>query len=126
MIKIYDDLAVVVSTTAVTTTASTTGVNIDGLAVGENTYAANINITSVTGTVDGSNYYSIQLEASDAIGGTYAAVGNPINTSVVGAYTIAFASEQLPAGADYFRVTCTKVGTTATGISYGCYLTLAS
>lgn len=126
MIKIYDDLAVVVATTAVTTTASTTGVNIDGLAVGENTYAANINITSVTGTVDGSNYYSVQLEASTTLGGTYSAVGNPIVTSAVGAYNIAFSSEQLPSGADYFRCTCTKVGTTATGISYGCYLTLAS
>lgn len=127
MVKLYDENAVVSATTAVTTTASTTGVNIAGLAVGEETYAANITISSLVGTVDGSNYHSVQLESSATLGGTYTPVGNPIlTTSGAKQYNIAFSSEQLAVNSAYFRLTTTKVGTTATGVSVACYLTLDS
>jgi len=127
MVKLYDENAVVLAATAVTTTASSTGVNIAGLAVGEETYAANITISALVGTVDASNYHSVQLESSATLGGTYTPVGNPIlTTSGVGMYNIAFSSEQLAANSAYFRVTTTKTGTTATGVTVAAYLTLDS
>jgi len=125
MIKLYDDNAVVLAATAITTTASSTGVNIAGLAVGEETYAANITISALVGTVDASNYHSIQLESSATLGGTYTPVGNPIlTTSGAKMYNIAFSSEQLAASSAYWRITGTKTGTTATSVTVACYLTL--
>ena len=125
MVKIYDELLVVAAATALTTTASTTGFNVVGLAVGEGTYAANITISALVGTVDASNYHSVQLESCATLGGTYTPVGNPIlTTSGAKKYNIAFSSEQLATNSAYFRLTSTKVGTTATCVTVACYLTL--
>ena len=129
MIKLIDDLTVVTASVAVTTTASTTGVNIVGLGFGEETYACNFNVSSITGTADASNYHALQLEVSDTLGGTYYPVGNPVRPLAIGNYNIAFSAEQISAqiaSPAYFRVTATKTGTTATGITYGAYLTLDS
>ena len=127
MIKLIDDLTVVAASGAVTTTASTTGVNIVGLGFGEATYACNFNVSVVTGTADASNYHLLQLEVSDAVGGTYTPIGNPVKCLAVGNYNIAFSAEQLTtsnATPNFFRVTGTKVGTTVTSTTYGAYLTL--
>jgi len=108
-----------------TATTSTTGVNINGLAVGDKTYLAIFNVSAIAGTVDGSNYWKLQLECSDALGGTYAVVGDVLSITAAGVYEIAFHSEQLnnvTAAADYFRVTATLVGTTATSVTYGCQI----
>lgn len=125
--KTYDTLGLIVSAEAVTTTASCTGANIVGLNIGTNQFVAVLNHGATTGTVDGSNYYTLQLEASDAVGGTYAAIGNPVKLpATAGQFQIGFTSEQLTdavsAGADYFRITATKVGTTATGVTYTAFI----
>ena len=124
--RTFDALGLIVEDEAVTTTASCTGANIVGLNLGSASYVAVINTGVPTGTVDGSNYYSLQLEASDAVGGTYVAVGNPVVTPVTANQAqVGFTSEQLEelvTGADYFRVTCTKVGTTATDVTYTAFI----
>lgn len=126
-LKTLDENLVIAEGEAVTTTASCTGVNIDGLAVGSNDLVCLIDTNVPTGTVDGSNHYSLQLEASDAIGGTYVAIGNPVVTpATANRAQVGFTSEQLNdlvPGADHFRVTATKVGTTATAVTYMAQLT---
>lgn len=127
--KTYDVLGLIVSGEAVTTTASCTGVNIVGLNIGTNQFVAVLNHGATTGTVDGSNYYTLQLEASDLVGGTYFPIGNAVKLPAgAGQFQIGFTSEQLAdavtasGGADFFRVTCTKVGTTATAVSYTAFI----
>lgn len=127
--KTYDTLGLIGSAVAVTTTASTTGVNITGLSIGTNQFVAVMNYGVTTGTVDGSNYYSLQLEASDLVGGTYYPIGNAFKIpATAGQCQIGFTSEQLAdavtatGGADFFRVTCTKVGTTATAVTYTAFI----
>lgn len=124
--KTYDTLGLIVADEAVTATATCTGANIAGLNVGSASYVAVINTSAVTGTVDGSNYYTVQLKASDAVGGTYVAVGNAVTLPATATQTqIGFTSEQLNdlvSGADYFAVTVTKVGTTATGLTYTAFI----
>ncbi len=124
--KTFDSLGLIAEDEAVSTTASCTGVNIDGLALGSTSYVAIINTNAPTGTVDGSNYYSLQVEVSDAIGGTYVSVGNPVVTPATASQAqVGFTSEQvnaLTADADFFRVTATKVGTTATAVTYTAFL----
>lgn len=129
MNKTYDVSGLIVSAQAVTTTASCTGVNIVGLNIGVNQFVAIINHNAPTGTVDGSNYYSFQLEASDLVGGTYYPIGNAVkSTATAGQFQIGFTSEQLAdavtaaGGADFFRVTATKVGTTATAVTYTAFI----
>jgi hypothetical protein len=124
--KTFDELGLIVEDAAITTTASATGVNINGLSVGSASYVAVIANGAVTGTVDGSNYYTVKLEASDAVGGTYVQVGNTVAlAATAGEAQIGFTSEQLNglvSGADYFRVTTTKVGTTATAVTVSAFI----
>lgn len=118
-------LSVVASATAITATDVSTGVNIAGLDLGEKAYGAEFGVSIVAGTADASNNFSLQLEVSDTVGGTYHAVGNPVVPLASGAFVIAFSSEQLAdliSPASFFRVTATKTGTTNTGITYGCSL----
>jgi len=125
--KTYDTLGLIVSGQAVTTTASCTGANIVGLNLGSNQYVAVLNSGAVTGTVDGSNYYTLQLQGSDAVGGTYYNIGNAVTLPATASqFQIGFTSEQLQdqlaTGIDFFRVTATKVGTTATACSYTAFI----
>jgi len=124
--KTYDTLGLIVSGEAVTTTASCTGANIAGLNIGSASYVAVINTGAVTGTVDGSNYYTVQLQGSDLVGGTYYNIGNAVTLPATAAqFQIGFTSEQLEdqlAGIDFFRVTCTKTGTTAVATSYTAFI----
>lgn len=124
--KTFDLLGLIVEDEAVTVTASCTGAGIDGLNIGSASYVAVINNGVVTGTVDAGNYYSLQVEVSDAVGGTYVPVGEVIVLpATAGQHQIGFTSEQiegLVTGADFFRVTATKVGTTATAVTYTAFV----
>ena len=124
--KTYDLLLEVAKNVAVTSTASTTGVNIKGLNVGSASYVAVISNSAVTGTVDASNYYHCKLEASNTVAGTYVQVGQGVNfPATAGSIQIGFTSEQINyrvSGAKYFRITVTKVGTTATGVTVSAFL----
>lgn len=120
MNKTFDSLGLIVEGQAVTTTASTTGANINGLALGGASYVAVINASALAGTFDASNNYTVAVQVSDAIGGTYVTVGNVATILEAGQHQVGFTSEQLESlvsGADYFRLTVTKVGTTATGVT---------
>lgn len=124
--KTFDLLGLIAEGEVVGATASCTGANIDGLALGSANYVAVINTNAPTGTVDGSNYYSLQVEVSDAVGGTYVPVGNPVVTPATAEqFQVGFTSEQLEgltASADFFRVTATKAGTTATAVTYTAFV----
>ena len=122
----YDLLLELAKNKAVTSTASTTGVNIKGLNIGSASYVAVISNSDATGTVDASNYYTCKLEASDTVAGTYVQVGNVVKfAATAGSTQVGFTSEQINdrvSGAKYFRITTTKVGTTATGVSVSAFL----
>lgn len=124
--KTFDLLGLIVEDEVVGATATSTGANIVGLNIGSANYVAVINTSAVTGTVDGSNYYTVQLKASDAVGGTYYPVGNSFVLPATALQTqIGFTSEQLESiitGADYFAVTVTKTGTTATAVTYTAFI----
>ena len=124
--KTFDLLGLIVEDEAVTVTASCAGANIVGLNLGSTNYVAVINNSVVTGTVDGSNYYLLQVEVSDALAGTYVPIGEAIALpATAGQSQIGFTSEQLErltTGADYFRVTATKTGTTATAVTYTAFV----
>ena len=125
--KTFDILGLITEDEVVSVTASCTGFEITGLNLGDASYVARIDTNAPTGTVDGSNYYSLQLEVSDLVGGTYVAVGNPVVTPVAAQSTqVGFTAAQielLVTGADFFRVTATKVGTTATAVTYTAFIT---
>jgi hypothetical protein len=123
--KTFDSLGLIVEAEAVTTTASCTGANIDGLALGSASYVAVINTSAFAGTVDALNNYTFGLEVSDAVGGTYVPVGDVVESLAAEQAQIGFTSEQierLVPGADFFRITATKVGTTATGVTYTAFI----
>ena len=124
--KTFDLLGLIVEDEAVTTTATCTGANIKGLNIGSASYVAVINTGAVTGTVDGSNYYTVQLKASDLVGGTYYPVGNAVVLPATAQQVqIGFTSEQLQsiiASGAFFAVTVTKTGTTATAVTYTAFI----
>lgn len=124
--KTFDSLGLIAEDEVVGATASCTGANIDGLALGDTSYVVVVNNSAVTGTVDGSNYYTLQVEVSDAVDGTYVSLGEGATLpATAGTTQFGFTSAQLnglTADADYFRVTATKTGTTATEVTYTAYV----
>ena len=117
--RITDSELVVAAATAVTTTASTTAVAIPSIGTGDEDLGIIINVSSVTGTFDGSNYYTVDLMASTASGGTYYKVVG-VDISAVGVNLLAFNTKQVQRvvgseSAAYYKLTVTKTGTTATG-----------
>jgi len=124
--KTFDALGLITEDEAVTTTASCTAVQIDGLNVGSAAYHAVIATGAFVGTVDASNNYTFGLEVSDALAGTYVPVGDVAESLEAEEIEIGFTSEQierLVPGANFFRVTATRVGTTATGVTYTASIT---
>lgn len=128
-LRVLDENLVIGENVAVTVTASGVGKEIVGVNTGTDETVCLIKTGAVTGTVDGANYYSLQLEASNLVGGTYAKIGNPVvSPSAGGRFQVGFTSEQLnelSPGAKFFRITATKVGTTATAVTYTAQLTKA-
>lgn len=124
--KTYDTLGLIASAQAVSVTASSVGANIVGLNLGTNQFVAVLNHSATTGTADGANYYTLQLEASDLVGGTYRAIGNAVVLPAgAGQFQIGFTAEQLTdavVGAAFYRVTATKVGTLATAVTYTAFI----
>ena len=124
--KTFDALGLITEDEAVTVTATCTPVNIVGLNIGTAEYVAVIDTGVTTGTVDGSNYYSLQVKVSDLAGGTYYNVGEAkVLPATAGQYQIGFTSEQIEGlitGADWFEVVATKVGTTATAVTYTAFI----
>lgn len=124
--KTFDALGLIAEDEAVSVTASCTGVNIVGTNLGDASYAVKLIASATTGTVDGSNYYTLQVEVSDAVAGTYVGVGEAITLpATAGTYEIGLTAAQInhaTADADYFRVTATKVGTTATAVTYTAFV----
>jgi hypothetical protein len=116
----------VAASTAITTTASTTAVNILSIGAGEEDLGLMLDVTAVAGTFDASNYYTVELLASETSGGTYYPVTNDI-VNVVGAKLVAFNTRQVvdavgSSNAAYYKLAVTKVGSTATGVTLSAYI----
>lgn len=116
----------VAASTAVTTTASTTAVAIPSIGCGDEDLGLLLNVTVATGTFDASNHYTVELLASTASGGTYYTVTNDIVTAV-GSKLIAFNTRQVAAAvgsndATHYKLTVTKVGTTATALTLSAHV----
>ena len=100
------------SEAALSATGSTTGIPnpvIEGMY-----FKVRINHSAITG-VDGSNYWTLTVEVSDVVGGTYTTVSKSLTLGATAA-TIDVPLfgpdiERLDADADYIRITATKTGT---------------
>lgn len=122
--KTFDLLGLITEGEVVTTTASCTGANIVGLNLGSASYIAVINTSALVGTFDADHNYALSLEVCDTLGGTYETIG-AVEFLEAEQAQIGFTSEQIErafAGANFFRITATKVGTTATGITYTAFV----
>lgn len=120
---------------SISATGAQTAVTVSGLN-GDQSYVAVVIIQSNTGTVDGSNYFTLGLEVSSD-GTNYYAVGNVIATYDAaaaavntGKFEIGFTGNQAVEAAagstpTHARITATKVGTTQTAVSAGCFLAKA-
>lgn len=83
--------------------------------------------SAIGGTIDGSNYWTVTVEVSDAVGGTYTQV------ATTGPLTATAKEIELPlsglnatwmdADSGWIRVTATETGATAGNLTYGAYLT---
>lgn len=115
------------SSTAVTTTASTIAVSIPSVGCGSEDLGIMFNVTAVAGTFDASNYYTVEVLASETISGTYYSVTNDI-LNAVGTKLVGFNSRQIveavgSQNAACYKLTVTKVGSTATGVTLSAYFT---
>jgi len=124
--KTFDSLGLIAESEVVGATATCTPVEITGLNVGDAAYHLVLDVSATTGTVDGSNYYTLTFLTSDLTGGTYTQIGDVITLPAGAArYEVGFTAEQIEAyitGADFFKVTATKVGTTATAVTYTAFI----
>ena len=115
---------------AISATGDQTAVAITNT-VGDSGYVAVFNISANGGTHDASNYFSFQLQASDD-GTNYFDIGNAVKSidsadaATTGLFEVAFTGNQIEdatgGNVTNMRVSATKVGTTATSTTVGCYL----
>lgn len=85
-----------------------------------------VNHAAIGGTVDGSNFWTVTVEISDVVGGTYTEV------ATTGALAATAAEIELPlsgllntykdADSAFIRVSATETGTTAGNLTYGAYI----
>jgi len=121
--RAVDTELAIVASTAVTTTATTTALNVESVGCGDADINIMFDVTALAGTHDASNHYAITVEASETLGGTYYVVdGISFNTLVTGAFVVGINTRQITDAvgsqdAAYYRLVVTKVGSTATGIT---------
>jgi len=123
--KTFDTLGLIIEAIDITATDTTPDVEQVGLNLGSASYVCVINTSALVGTFDGSNNYVAQLEVSSTSGGTYFPIGEPVTFENAEQAQIGFTAEQVEraiTGAKNFRVSMTKVGTTATGITFTSFL----
>lgn len=116
----YDDAAV-------SATTSETGISFEVRMI-DNAKVV-VDHAAIGGTVDASNYWTVAVEISNVVGGTYTEI------ATTGALGATAASIELPISgefADYkdndaafIRVTATETGTTAGDLTYGGYISPA-
>jgi len=122
--KTFDLLGLITEGEVVTTTASCTGAEIVGLNLGSASYVVVVNTSDLVGTFDADHNYALSLEVCDTLGGTYETIG-AVEFLAAEQAQIGFTSEQIErsvTGAKFFRITATKVGTNATGITYTAFV----
>ncbi|MEL7494634.1 MAG: hypothetical protein AAGJ95_11825 [Cyanobacteria bacterium J06554_11] len=112
---------------AESTTASETGIAFAGRDI--DLAKVVVDHAAIGGTVDGSNYWTVSVEISDVVGGTYTEV------ATTGALAATAATIELPLSGKlneykdtdsaFIRVTATETGTTAGDLTYGAYISPA-
>ncbi len=126
-VKTFDILCVLSENeTSSATGMSATGVEIEGVNIGDKSYVCAIDVSNLVGTVDGSNYFDLGFSACATSGGTYVEIGFAV-ASTVGEKQIGFTAAQLEAtvpGARFFKSTATLFGTTNTDITATTYLSV--
>jgi hypothetical protein len=107
-------------------TADATGVNITSLAEGDENVDIIYNVSAATGTIDGSNYIEVEMQASADDATYYPVKGSLAKVTETGAILATVNLREIAdaiADADYFRVTATQTGTTATAVTLEAYFT---
>lgn len=112
----------IASSVEYTATGTSTAVAIPSAGAGDNDMDLILNVSALGGTHDASNYFKLELEASDD-NATFAIVdGFAVTTDTIatGANLFAINFRQITEAvgnqdAGYYRLNVTKVGTTATG-----------
>jgi len=126
------ELQIVAPATTLTpaTTANSTGVAIGSIGIGDADLGLLINVESLTGTHDASNYIQLQLQASDD-DSTYVTLETlALNTADVsaenqtGANLLAINSREITEAvvdATHYRILATRTGTTGTAVVFSAY-----
>lgn len=128
------ELQIVAPATTLTpaTTANSTGVAIGSVGSGDADIGLLINIESLTGTHDGSNYIQLQLQASDdnstyvtletlALNTADAADENQTGANLLALNTREIVEALGNSDATHFRILSTRVGTTGTAVVFSAY-----
>lgn len=86
-----------------------------------------VHYADIGGTVDGSNYWTVSVEVSNVVGGTYTEIASsgvlPAAGSSIEVVISGITAEALDADAGFIRVTATETGSTAGNLTYGAYIT---
>ena len=106
-----------------TATGTSTAVEIPSVGAGDSALELMIDVDALGGTHDATNHFKVELEAGETSGGTFYIVDGLAITSdtiAVGANVFGLNSRQVAEAvgsqdAAFYRLTVTKVGTTATG-----------
>jgi hypothetical protein len=105
-------------------TADATGANITSLAEGDENVDIIYNVSVATGTIDADNYIEVEMQASADNATYYPVKGSLAKVTDTGAILATVNLREIAdaiADADYFRVTATQTGTTATAVTLEAY-----
>ena len=118
-----DSDLVIAASVEYTATGTSTAVEIPSVGAGDSALELMLDIDALGGTHDATNHFKVELEAGETSGGTFYIVDGvavTTDTLAVGANVIGLNTRQIAEAvgsqdAAFYRLTITKVGTTATG-----------
>jgi len=105
-------------------TADGTGVNVLSLSDGDEDINILYHITAAAGTIDADNYITVEMQASADDATYYPVLESRAKVTETGTILVAVNLREIKeaiADADYFRVTATQTGTTATAVTLSAY-----
>lgn len=106
-------------------TADATGVSVPSVSGGDEVFDVLYVVSAAAGTIDASNYITVEIQASADDATYYPVLGTQAKVTETGTIIGEFNAREiddLVADASFYRVTATQTGTTATAVTLEAYL----
>lgn len=123
--SVFDKATELRNYSAAAVTGDTNGTGIEYYSLLEISFRVIVKWAAIGGTVDGSNFWTINVQVSDTLGGTYVTIGSHVLPAAAGEVPLSFTGKYVESklsNAKFIRVQADETGTTAGDLTYGAFI----